>query len=61
MPSLCKHYEDEILNRKRSGTGMSPGAVPDADEVRRTTAFVGRARPLDGATGDRAVVGSADG
>jgi nitric oxide reductase subunit B len=38
--ALCKHYEDEILNRKRSGAGMGPGAIPDPEEIRRITAFI---------------------
>jgi nitric oxide reductase subunit B len=37
---LCKHYEEEILNRKRSGAGMGPGAIPNPDEIRQITAFV---------------------
>jgi len=37
---LLHHYEDEILNRKRSGAGMGPGAIPDPEEIRRITAFI---------------------
>jgi nitric oxide reductase subunit B len=38
--ALRQHYQDEILNRRRSGAGMGPGAVPDPEEIRRITAFV---------------------
>ena len=37
---LLRHYEDEILNRKRSGAGMGPGAIPNPAEIRRITAFI---------------------
>jgi nitric oxide reductase subunit B len=37
---LCRHYEDEILNRRRSGAAMGPGAIPDPEESRRITAFI---------------------
>ncbi|HWB12743.1 MAG TPA: nitric-oxide reductase large subunit [Pirellulales bacterium] len=37
---LLRHYEDEILNRKRSGAGMGPGAIPEPAEIRRITAFI---------------------
>ena len=37
---LLRHYEDEILNRKRSGAGMGPGAIPVPAEIRRITAFI---------------------
>jgi nitric oxide reductase subunit B len=38
--ALLRHYEDEILNRKRSGAGMGPGAIPEPAEIRRITAFI---------------------
>jgi nitric oxide reductase subunit B len=38
--TLREHYEDEILNRRRSGAGMGPGAVPNTEEIRRITAFI---------------------
>ncbi len=38
--TLRNHYEDEILNRKRSGAGMGPGAIPDPGEIRQITAFI---------------------
>ena len=38
--ALHRHYEEEILNRQRSGAGMGPGAIPDPEEVRRITAFI---------------------
>ena len=37
---LLRHYEDEILNRKRSGAGMGPGAIPAPAEIRRIVAFI---------------------
>lgn len=37
---LRRHYEDEILNRRRSGAAMGPGAIPDQEEIRRITAFI---------------------
>jgi nitric oxide reductase subunit B len=37
---LVKHYEKEILNRKESGGGLGPRAVPDPEESRRITAFI---------------------
>ncbi len=36
---LTRHYQDEILNRRHSGAGMGPGAIPDPEEVRRISAF----------------------
>jgi nitric oxide reductase subunit B len=30
---LRRHYEDEILNRRRSGAGMGPGAIPNPEEI----------------------------
>jgi nitric oxide reductase subunit B len=37
---LRRHYEGEILNRRHSGAGMGPGAIPDPEEIRRITAFI---------------------
>jgi nitric oxide reductase subunit B len=37
---LVGRYEDEILNRKRSGAGMGPGAIPEPAEIRQITAFI---------------------
>jgi nitric oxide reductase subunit B len=38
--ALRQHYESDILNRRRSGAGMGPGAIPNPDEIRRITAFI---------------------
>lgn len=37
---LLEHYTDEILNRRRSGAGMGPGAIPNPDEIRQIVAFI---------------------
>ena len=37
---LVAHYRDEFLNRKQSGAGLGPNAIPDAEECRRITAFI---------------------
>jgi nitric oxide reductase subunit B len=37
---LVKHYSDEFLNRKKSGAGLGPNAIPDPDDCRRITAFI---------------------
>jgi len=37
---LLEHYTEEILNRRRSGAGMGPGAIPHPDEIRRIVAFI---------------------
>jgi nitric oxide reductase subunit B len=38
--TLRGHYEEEILNRPRSGAGMGPGAIPNPEEVRQISAFI---------------------
>ena len=38
--ALQKRYVEEFLNRKQSGAGLGPHAIPDADEARRITAFI---------------------
>ena len=35
---LRQRYTDEFLNRKRSGAGLGPNAVPDPEDCRRITA-----------------------
>jgi nitric oxide reductase subunit B len=37
---LQQRYEEEFLNRKQSGAGLGPGAIPDRAETRRITAFI---------------------
>jgi nitric oxide reductase subunit B len=37
---LQQRYEEEFLNRKQSGAGLGPRAIPDRDEIRRITAFI---------------------
>ena len=37
---LQQRYEEEFLNRKQSGAGLGPHAIPDRDETRRITAFI---------------------
>jgi nitric oxide reductase subunit B len=37
---LLGRYEEEFLNRKRSGAGLGPGAIPDAEDRHRITAFI---------------------
>jgi nitric oxide reductase subunit B len=37
---LLGRYEEEFLNRKRSGAGLGPGAIPDAEDRQRITAFI---------------------
>src|SRR5262249_25772817 len=37
---LLNHYQDEILNRKRSGAGMRPGGIPEQAEIRPIVAFI---------------------
>jgi nitric oxide reductase subunit B len=37
---LLKHYQDEFLNRTRSGAGLGPNAIPDREDSRRITAFI---------------------
>ncbi len=38
--ALQERYEEEFLNRKRSGAGLGPQAIPDRAEMRRITAFI---------------------
>lgn len=38
--ALHERYEEEFLNRKQSGAGLGPQAIPDRDETRRITAFI---------------------
>lgn len=38
--ALRQHYEQEILNRPRSGAGLGPHAVARPEEVRQITAFI---------------------
>jgi nitric oxide reductase subunit B len=38
--ALQQRYEEEFLNRKQSGAGLGPHAIPDRDEARRITAFI---------------------
>src|SRR5262245_27712301 len=38
--ALQQRYEEEFLNRKASGAGLGPHAIPDRDEARRITAFI---------------------
>jgi nitric oxide reductase subunit B len=37
---LLERYEEEFLNRKRSGAGLGPGAIPDAEDRQHITAFI---------------------
>jgi nitric oxide reductase subunit B len=37
---LQQRYEEEFLNRKQSGAGLGPHAIPDRAESRRITAFI---------------------
>jgi nitric oxide reductase subunit B len=37
---LRKRYEEDFLNRKSSGAGLGPGAIPDALDRQRITAFI---------------------
>src|SRR5262249_53209438 len=37
---LEQRYSDEFLNRKRSGAGLGPNAIPDPEDSRRITAFI---------------------
>src|SRR5262249_41371513 len=37
---LRRRYEEEFLNRKRSGAGLGPGAIPDPEDRHRITAFI---------------------
>jgi nitric oxide reductase subunit B len=37
---LLGRYEEEFLNRKRSGAGLGPGAIPDPEDRQRITAFI---------------------
>jgi nitric oxide reductase subunit B len=37
---LRQRYEEEFLNRKRSGAGLGPGAIPDPEDRHRITAFI---------------------
>jgi nitric oxide reductase subunit B len=37
---LQQRYEQEFLNRKESGAGLGPHAIPDRAETRRITAFI---------------------
>jgi nitric oxide reductase subunit B len=37
---LQRRYEEEFLNRTKSGAGLGPHAIPDRDEIRRITAFI---------------------
>jgi nitric oxide reductase subunit B len=37
---LQQRYEEEFLNRKQSGAGLGPHAIPDRDESQRITAFI---------------------
>src|SRR6516164_2308066 len=37
---LRQRYEEEFLNRKHSGAGLGPGAIPDAEDRHRITAFI---------------------
>src|SRR5499427_7912540 len=37
---LRQSYEEEFLNRKYSGAGLGPGAIPDAEDRHRITAFI---------------------
>jgi nitric oxide reductase subunit B len=38
--ALQQRYEEEFLNRKKSGAGLGPQAIPDREESRRITAFI---------------------
>lgn len=38
--ALQQRYEEEFLNRKQSGAGLGPQAIPDRAETRRITAFI---------------------
>jgi len=37
---LLGRYEEEFLNRKRSGAGLGPGAIPDPEDRHRITGFI---------------------
>jgi nitric oxide reductase subunit B len=37
---LLGRYGEEFLNRKRSGAGLGPGAIPDPEDRQRITAFI---------------------
>src|SRR5215470_10036935 len=37
---LLQRYEGEFLNRKQSGAGLGPGAIPDRADSRRIAAFI---------------------
>jgi nitric oxide reductase subunit B len=37
---LHDRYKEDFLDRKKSGAGLGPGAIPDSDEARRITAFI---------------------
>ena len=37
---LRDDYDEEFLNRKRSGAGLGPNAIPDPGDRRRITAFI---------------------
>jgi nitric oxide reductase subunit B len=38
--ALLERYEEEFLNRKRSGAGLGPNAIPDPEDRHRITAFI---------------------
>jgi nitric oxide reductase subunit B len=38
--TLQRRLEEEFLNRKQSGAGLGPRAIPDREESRRITAFI---------------------
>jgi nitric oxide reductase subunit B len=38
--TLQQRYEEEFLNRKQSGAGLGPHAIPDRNEIRRITTFI---------------------
>jgi nitric oxide reductase subunit B len=37
---LRRRYEEDFLNRKYSGAGLGPGAIPDPEDRHRITAFI---------------------
>jgi nitric oxide reductase subunit B len=38
--ALEQRYQEEFLNRKQSGAGLGPQAIPDPEECRRITVFI---------------------
>jgi nitric oxide reductase subunit B len=38
--ALQQRYEEDFLNRKQSGAGLGPQAIPDRTDTRRITAFI---------------------